>query len=518
MNKIMTLDVGTGSGRCIIFDLEGQQLASAQREWIPRSLPQYPGSQEFDTTEAWTLLCQCIREAMDRAGIAPSEIAGVTATSMREGMVLYDEAREVIWACPNVDARAVGEAAEMIAAGLAEPIYRVGGDWLNIISPPRFWWIRRHMPEVYERIAHMNMLSDWVLFELSGEIVTDPSIGSSSGLFDLAQRTWSEEIIEVADLPPGIYPQVYESGTAIGEVTTKAARDTGLAPGTPVITSGADTQLALVGVGAARPGSCVVVGGGFWQTAMVADKPVIDPEYRLRTLCHAVPGQWMTEGIGFYHGFAMRWFRDGFCQEEKSRASQEGIDAYHAMEKLAETVPPGSNGVQAIFSDVMNSKRWKHAPPSLMGFDILAPERSGKKECIRAIEENAAYVSLGHLHILQELTGSHPDEIVFCGGSSKGFLWPQIVADVLGRRLRIPEVRESTSLGAAICVGVALGFYSGIDDAAHRLVRWEKVISPDMEHHVAYQEHYRRWREVYARVLPIGDQGLLPSLWRAPGV
>ena len=518
MNKIMTLDVGTGSGRCIIFDLEGQQLASAQREWIPRSLPQYPGSQEFDTTEAWTLLCQCIREAMDRAGIAPSEIAGVTATSMREGMVLYDKAREAIWACPNVDARAVDEAAEMIAAGLAEPIYRVGGDWLNIISPPRFWWIKRHMPEVYERIAHMNMLSDWVLFELSGEIVTNPSIGSSSGLFDLAQRTWSEEIIELADLPTGIYPQVHESGTAIGEVTAKAAMDTGLAPGTPVITSGADTQLALVGVGAARPDSCVIVGGTFWQTAVVADRPVIDPNYRLRTLCHAVPGQWMTEGIGFYHGFAMRWFRDGFCQEEKSRASQKDTDAYYAMEKLAEAVPPGSNGVQAIFSDVMNSKRWKHAPPSLMGFDILAPEHSGKKECIRAIEENAAYVSLGHLHILQELTGSHPDEIIFCGGSSKGFLWPQIVADVLGRRLRIPKVRESTSLGAAICVGVALGFYSDIDDATHRLVRWERVISPDMEHHAAYQEHYRRWREVYARVVPIGDQGLLPSMWRAPGV
>jgi autoinducer 2 (AI-2) kinase len=256
---------------------------------------------------------------MSTEGVTKEEIAGVTATSMREGMVLYDKNKRIIWACPNADARAKHEVEEMITAGLGEKVYKIGGDWLNIISPARFWWIKHHQPEIYEKITYMNMLSDWVLFQLSGEIVTEPTCGSSSGIFDLKKRKWSEELVHIAHLPSGIYPPVHEPATIIGQISEKASSETGLKKGTPVIAAGGDTQLALLGTGAAHPGSFTIVGGTFWQTTAITDWPLIDPEYRLRTLCHAVPGQWMVEGIGFYHGFTMRWFRDGFCQNEKKR-------------------------------------------------------------------------------------------------------------------------------------------------------------------------------------------------------
>ena len=515
---ILTLDVGTGSGRCIIFDLEGSECAGSQREWLPKTNPKYPGSQDFDTSEAWDLLGNTIREAMAKANVRSDEILAVTATSMREGMVLYNKKKEVIWACPNVDARATAEVIEMVGKDLAQPIYKIGGDWLSIISPPRFWWIRNNMPELCEEIQYMNMLSDWVLFELSGELVTDPSVGSSSGIFDLSKRTWSQQIIEIADLPRGIYPEVQESGTVIGSVTSKAASDTGLREGTPVVTGGADTQLALVGVGAVRPHMYTVCGGTFWQSTVVADKALIDPKYRLRTLCHAVPGQWMTEGIGFYHGFTMRWFRDAFCQDEKKLAHEHGRDPYELMEKLAEDIPAGSNGVQAIFSNVMEAKQWRHAPPSLVGFDVLSPENSGKGACIRAIEENAAYVTRAHIEILSELTEKFPEAITFAGGSSKGSLWPKIIADVSGVPVRIPIVKESTSLGAAMCCLVAVGECTSWNEAVERVVKWDRSIQPDRENHACYADAYQRWLDVYRHMLPIADEGILPSLWRAPGV
>ena len=196
---ILTIDVGTGSGRCIIFDLEGNEIASSQQEWLPKTNPRYPGSQDFDTREAWQLLCKTINDALGQAKIKNDDIIAVTSTSMREGMVLYNRDKEVIWACPNVDARATAEVVEMVKRDLAKPIYNIAGDWLSIISPPRLWWIRNNMPAVYEKIVHINMLSDWVLFKLSGEIVTDPSIGSSSGIFDLSKRAWSEKVIELAE-------------------------------------------------------------------------------------------------------------------------------------------------------------------------------------------------------------------------------------------------------------------------------------------------------------------------------
>jgi autoinducer 2 (AI-2) kinase len=515
---ILTLDVGSGSGRSILFDLDGKQVAVAQREWLPKSDPRYPGSQDFDTREAWQLLVETIREALAKANISASNVVAVTASSMREGMVLYNKDKKVIWACTNVDGRATEEVIEMVKQDLAKPIYKIGGDWLSIISPPRFWWIRKYQPEIYKQIAHVNMLSDWVLFELSGNLVTDPSIGSSSGLFDLTKRTWSDEIAQIANLPKGIYTEVHESGSVVGKITKEAAAATGLPVGIPVITSGADTQLAMVGVGAVNPGMYTLCGGTFWQATLVTDKPLYDPQFRLRLGCHAVPGQWLTEGIGFYLGFTMRWFRDGFCQEEIRQAKQQGIDTYVLMEKLAAEMPAGSNGVQAIFSYVMDVKRWRHATPSFVGFNVVSPEKTGKAACIRAIEENAAYVSRSHFETLTELSGKAPQEITFAGGSSKGFLWPQIIADVMGVPVKIPQIKEATALGSAICVLTALGECKNWPEAVDKVVQWDRVIEPNVDTHKSYDEAYTRWFEVYKHMLPISDEGILPSLWRAAGV
>src|SRR4029077_3457631 len=110
-----------------------------------------------------------------------------------------------------------------------------------------------------------------------------------------------------------------------------------------VVVGGADTQLGLLGIGVTDPGRFTIVGGSFWQHTMVLDQPLVDPEARLRTLCHVTPGLWMIEGIGFYCGLVMRWFRDAFCELEQAQATDEGVDVYTVMERKASAVPPGSN-------------------------------------------------------------------------------------------------------------------------------------------------------------------------------
>src|ERR1700722_8324372 len=347
----MAIDLGTGSCRAVIFDRDGRQVSMAQHEWAHRSLPGVPGSQVFETRKNWELISRCVREALLARSIEPSQIRAVSASSMREGMVLYDAQGREIWACPNVDSRAAGEARLMVEDGTAEKIYFEGGDWVSITAPPRFLWIRRNRPDIFRKIAHMGMLSDWILYRLSGRFVTDPSVGSSSAMFDLRRRRWSPAIAELCGLDVGIFPEVVESGNEVGEVSLRAAQETGLAPGTPVVSGGADTQMGLVGIGAGGPDRITVVGGSFRPTTRLMDRPTIDPKIRLRTLCHAFPGQWMMEGIGFYCGLTMRWFRDAFCQSEKEEAKRRGRDAYAIMEDLATAVPPGSNGILGIFSN-----------------------------------------------------------------------------------------------------------------------------------------------------------------------
>jgi autoinducer 2 (AI-2) kinase len=511
---LLSIDVGTGSCRAVLFSLDGAQVAIGQREYAHLPAPGVPGSQVFDTDRNWALICECIREALASARVHADAVKSVSATSMREGMVLYDGRGREIWACPNADSRANEQAAALAQSGAAAEIYQRAGDWVSITAPARFLWIAANEPDVLDALAHVGMLADWVLTRLSGEFVTDPSLGSSSGMFDLAERDWSDYILELCGLTRAVCPPVTDAGTHIGGVSRRAAEETGLRPDTPVVVGGADTQLALVGIGVGEPGRLTAVGGTFWQHTVVLDKPLIDPQARLRTLCHSVAGRWMMEGIGFYCGLVMRWFRDAFCEPEKRLAELEGRDVYDLLEEQAALAPPGCGGMFGIFSNLMTAQRWMHAAPAFIGFDVTAPERSGKKECIRSIEEAAAYVSRGHFEIVEELLGQPAQELIFTGGAAKGVLWPQILADVLGIPVKIPAVKESSALGAALYAGVGIGTYSTTDDIERR---FDRTVEPQAPAHAIYQQLYRQWLELYPPLLELSNTGVVAPLWRGAG-
>ena len=521
---LLAIDAGTGSCRAVLFTEAGEQAGVAQREWTHHEPPGVPGGQDFDVHAGWQSIAGCVRQVLHAAGVAGAQVAAVAATGMREGMVLYGRDGRESWACPNVDSRSAAEASELISEGAAEKIYAEAGDWVSITAPARLRWLARHRPEILRDAGSMGMLSDWIVYRLTGQHVTEPSCGSSSGMFALASRTWSPSIAGIAGLPVSVLPPVVDPGTVVGEVTSAAAEETGLRPGTLVVAGGADTQLALLGLGAV-PEEYTVIGGTFWQNTVLLPEPLVDPEARLRTLCHVVPGEWMLEGIGFYCGMGMRWFRDGFCDAEAALARQRGVDPYVVMEELAAAVPPGAGGTVAIMSNLMNARRWAHASPSFLQFDVGDPARSGRGACVRALQEAAAYVARGHRDIITSLTGRQFGEAVFSGGAAKGRLWPQIMADVLGVPVHVPAVTESSALGAAICAGAGAGIYPKLTELrsgsltgfAPRLRDRAATFEPVPQVAAGYSDGYARWRQVYQRMLDITEDGLLSPLWRAAG-
>ena len=511
---VLTVDVGSGSCRALVFDAVGTLHGIAQREWTYHPVPEAPGGFDFDTADGWAQVAASVREALAAAAVPPEAIAAVAAASMREGMVLWDADGRELWACPNIDARAGAEAVEMIAEGLAERQYRRGGDWTSITAPARLRWLARHQPATLARARHLTMLGDWVVARLSGVYATDPSLGSSSNLFDLARRGWSPESRAEVGLAD-ILPPVHESGTVVGAVTPAAAAATGLLPGTPVVAGGADTQLALLAAGLTDGLRFATVGGTFWQSAAITDTPVIDPEFRLRTLCHVIPGTWMIEGIGFLHGMTTRWVRDGLL-----RAANPGIGAtegYELLERMAAAVPAGSEGLVFLASNVMDDKAWRHPPPSLVGLDILRPEAAGLGAIFRAAQEQAAYVARGHYEILAEVCGAAPDGIRFVGGPARGTLWPQILADVLGVPVETPPVREATCFGAALCALVGAGAFPSLREAAAATARPPGRHEPDPPTHATYDAAYARWRALNDHLLAAADAGLAPHLWKGAG-
>lgn len=516
---LMAIDAGTGSVRAVIFDPDGNQVGCVQKEWTHLEDPRFPGSMNFDWETNWNLTCSCTRGVLEETGIDPHKIAAVSTTCMREGIVLYNKEGREIWACANVDARSNDEVGELIRRNpdLEKEIYLKSGQTYALGALPRILWVKNKMPEIYEKTGAVGMFNDWLIRHLTGVEAVEPSNGSTTGIFDLKSRTWDPGIAEKCGLRSDIFPPVAECGTVIAKVTAGAAAQTGLAEGTTVVVGGGDCQLGTIGVGATLPGQAAVFGGSFWQYELNTDVCKTDPNCRVRVNCHAVPGSWQYEALAFKPGLVMRWYRDGFCQLEKQIGEKTGKDPYYLMDKEAEKVPAGSNGMLCTFSDIMNFICWKHAAPTFTNFE-LDPVKFNRYTFYRAILENTAMLVKGHMELVNSFAGITPKEIIFAGGASRSPLWSQILADVLALPVKVPVVKEATALGAAIIAGCGAGIYSSIEDGANRTVKWDRTFEPDMENHKIYEDLYKKWRTVYAKQLELVNEGVTKPMWTAPGL
>ncbi len=519
MEYILAFDAGTGSIRAVLFDTEGNQVAVSQYEWVHLTDEQYPGSMDFDTAKNWRIVVQCIHDVLSTTSINPSDIKAISATSMREGIVLYDKSGREIWACANVDARASAEVSSLkqLDPMLEERIYAISGQTFALGALPRLLWLKSSKPELYEGAVTLTMINDWILYKLSGQLQVDPSNGCTTGIFHLKSRQWEKEVTELCGIKSGLFPPVNEAGTVIGHVSLDVALITGLAARTPIISGGGDAQMASVGVGAVEEKQTVISGGSFWQQEVNVKNPVVDKKGRLRVNCHAVPNLWQIETIAFFPGLVMRWFRDAFCEQEKEEGKLQGRDPYEILEEKARDVPVGSNGIIPIFSDVMNYISWKHAAPSFINLS-LDPLITGKKELFKSLQENAALITLGNLKIIHEETGFFPKEVIFAGGASKGKLWSQILADVLGVPVKVPVVKEAAALGTALYAGLGVGIYQTIEEAALHVVKWDRFHEPNMENHRMYLDIYKNWQKIYKEQLKLADQGMTTHMWKAPGL
>lgn len=516
---LMAIDAGTGSVRVILFDTLGNERYVSQSEWTHKEDSRYPGSMDFDVDTNITIITNLIKEIITKNNIDSKAIVAISTTSMREAIVLYDEYKNELWACANVDSRSDHEVDNLhkINNSLESDLYKRSGQTFSLGAIPRILWVKNNLPATYEKVKYVTMLNDWITYRLTNVISVEPSNGCTTGIFDIKDRTWEATIAAKTGLRTDIFPIVYESGTVIGNVSEKMATLTGLSTNTVVVAGGGDAQLGCIGMGVINEGNAAVLGGSFWQYEYTTKHVHMDEQCRVRINCHAIPDTWQYEAIAFFPGLIMRWFRDSFCELEKHLQEETGISIYEQMEKRARNVPAGSNGMVCTFSDKMNYIAWRHAAPSFINFKIDS-ENFNKATFYRAIMENAAFVMKGNIELVNEITNTAPDEIVFAGGASKSELWCQIIADVLNKPVKVPVVKESTALGAAICAGVGARVYESFNDAIDKVVKFSKTHEPNKENNMIYEGVYKKWQEVYESQLDLADKGKTEHMWIAPGL
>jgi sugar (pentulose or hexulose) kinase len=489
---IIALDAGSGSGRSAILDLEGTLLGSAAEDWSPRVPEDEPLGSEFDPQEMWAVLSSTTRRAVEQAGVDPQAVRGISATSQRDGAVFLDADGRELHCSTNRDARGVLHA-EDIAKEFGETIHSIAGRWpLGLGAMARLWWFRVHSPEVYERIARVCMISDWLTYRLCGEVCSEPTNASSSLLFDVVECTWSSELAECLGYSSQLYPPCYYPGERVGTLTASAAEALGLPEGIPVAAGAGDSQAACLGCAAFEDGATTVIAGTTMPVQMVLSHPVFDELHRLHLGAYVTPGRWVLESNGGIAGTCYRWFCEAFVGK--------GPSAYETLEEEMREVAPGE--VLAVLGpQVADFRELSFPPKSTFVFPFLGgteePPRRGA--FARAILENIAYAARANVEQLEGISGQDTTSLNLCGGLARSQLLAQLIADVSQRPIHVPTVREASSLGAAICAAVGGEIYPDLPAAANAMVHWEPVVEPDPAKARRYRGLYRKWTKLFEK-------------------
>ena len=490
----VTLDAGTGGGKCIIFDERGRILGAHREAWSYELNinPELPFIKEFSFSAPafWQILCRCTRAALEAAAIAPTDIVGIAATSQREGCVFLNAHGEEIYAGPNLDARAFSEGLDVLNRLGNQRLYEITGHSAPFIFPiARYLWFRKHGASP---VAHLLMINDWLTYRLSGELSAEPSNATESMLFDLSGRCWSEEILSTFDIPRSILPTVRRSGERVGTLTPAAAATTGLRAGTPVFVGGADTQCSLLGAGAIEPDTAAATLGTTTPLQTVVSAPVFDPEANLWAGCHVVPDRWVLESNVGDTGDAYLWMLDlvsGGLPRERLYALGEQLAADRFGPPTMLFVGP------TVFN--LNKMRLTKPGGILFPYPTLHV-RPDRATFVRAFMESVGYALRANLSQLTAITGRAPADLTVSGGMTRSAVLTQILADVVGLPVRVAHEPESAALGCAILI--AANCNGGNYGAVTQAMVQHTQIEANADQHDRYEGPYKRWRELYDRL------------------
>ncbi len=489
---VVGVDIGTGGCKVVVFDLEGHLVAEAFKEY-PVYHPRTDWAEQ-DPDEWWKAACSAMKQALSRSRAC--EVVAVGLTSQREAFVPIDKEgkklyNSIIW----LDLRAVPQEKEIKKLIPPSEVLEITGVPVDyIFSAPKLLWLKENKPEVLSRAKVILFAKDYIAFKLCGEIATDYSMASRTMLFDIRRLRWSEKICEALRIPMELLPPVKGAWEVVGEVTTEASKLTGLPKGTPVVTGGGDRPCEALGAGAYEEGLVNIGTGTGTVFEVPLSKPRPDPRGLIDCCCHVVPATWEYEIIINATGESLRWFRDNFGYEELCIAREKGTSAYVLFDQEASGIPPGAEGL-LYYPYLWGARAPKFNPQARAAF-VGITHAHRRPHFIRAILEGVAFQYVGTLQLIEAL-GIKIRRISMTGGEARSDLWNQIKADVLGRKIEIPQVLDAAALGACILAAVGVGAYRDFRTAVSKMVRIARAYTPNPERHEKYMRVYATYQRVY---------------------
>ncbi len=484
---LMGIDVGSSGVKVSLVDTTDGTVTSASAE-VDLYSPQ-PGWAEADPAQWWWATASAIPQALSDAGREAAEVGAVACTGMVPAVLALDETGEPLRrAILQNDARATTELAEL-RDGLRgiDLLARTGSALTQQSVAPTMRWLQRHEPEVTERTAMVVGSYDWLAMRLGAEPHVERNWAIESGLFDLDAAPLTD-VMRHGAIDPGWLPAVREPGRQVGEVSARAAQDTGLRAGTPIVTGGADHVTSAYGAGVLGDGDWLVKLGGAGDILAASSEPLIDG--RLYLDAHPAGG-WLPNGCMATSGSLMRWLSE-----------VTGGASLDELEQEAAAVPPGAGGIVCL-PYFLGEKSPLHDPAQRGAFVGLHLGH-GRGHLYRAALEAVAFGFRHHVEVFDEL-GLVLGEARVTNGGSRSTLWKQILADVLGVSLSPVIGHPGASFGAALAAGVGLHGPSAWNDV-RTFARLGEPIEPRARYAARYDELYAVYRALEPALRPLAHR------------
>lgn len=494
MRYLLGIDIGTSGTKTVLFDESGGTAASSTYEY-PMYQPNI-GWAEQDPEDWWNAACYTIKAVLSKSGIDPKDIKGIGLSGQMHGAVLLDGddnviRRAIIW-CDQRTELECGQITDLI--GRERLIQITANPALTGFTASKILWVRNNEPDLFKKVKKILLPKDYIRLKLTGEYATEVSDASGMQLMDIAKRDWSGEVLDKLGIERSQLGRMYESQEVSGRVNHTGAERTGLREGTPVVGGGGDQAAGAVGNGIVKSGIVSSTIGTSGVVFAYSEKISIDPAGRVHTFCHAVPNTWHVMGVTQGAGLSLKWFRDNFCIEEKRVAELMGTDPYILMDKEAEKVKPGCNGV--IYLPYLMGERSPHLDAAAKGVFFGLSAKHEKPDMLRAVMEGVVYSLKDCLEIIKGM-GVEINEVRTSGGGGKSPLWRQMQADIFGANVATINSSEGPALGAALLAGVGTGIYPSVAEACDTAIKVKSTQEPVPELSKVYLKYYNIYGRLY---------------------
>ena len=467
-DHFLAIDLSTTACKVLVFSPTGKPVSQAHREitlFHPR-----PDWVEADADDWWRLTAECIGESLQRSPVAPSRIAGIGVCGLMHALLPVDRFgnpldRVMLW----MDQRCKPQC-EWIAENVGQLSRISGCTPSTTVSAPKLRWIVENKPEIMDRAYKFMFGKDFIRLKLTGQYATDPSDACGTAIYDSKIGDWSAELLRLLGVPKHKMLTIRSSTEVAGNVTQNAAEETGLSPGTPVVVGTSDVLATFTGVNLYVSGrTCLYMGTAGW----------------IATCPEGAEIHWV--GATATWGAGLRWYRQMFGDSR----------SYSELAEAAQEVNPGADGI-IFFPHLMGERGPKHsscAKGTIFGLTLA----HRKEHIIRAIMEGNAYLIR---HIIDSYGSDRIGDMVATGGGAKSKLWRQIIANVTHKTVLVPEVVESTALGAAMLAAVGTGAFATLEDAAARWVNIRDGCAPENDLMKKYDKIYDLYRRLDASLEP----------------